>query len=126
MSMNMINLTIIGRVVADPTVETANEKEVTKFRVILNRDINGENKPLTFSCSAYNGLNKIAQYLKKGRLVCITANDLQQHPWSADGKSGVNNYIIVNSITILDKKPADNSESQTSNNVNFDSEEIPF
>ncbi|MDR1701854.1 MAG: single-stranded DNA-binding protein [Sporomusaceae bacterium] len=119
-AMNMIQLTIIGRVVADPEVKTVNNKEVTKFRVIYNSEVNGEKKTMTFHCSAYNGLNRIAQFLKKGRLVCVTSNDFTQAAWSRDNKVGVNNYLLVNSITILDKKPVNNSDQD------WNLEEVPF
>jgi single-stranded DNA-binding protein len=119
-AMNMIQLTIIGRVVADPEVKTVNNKEVTKFRIIHNSEVNGEKKTMTFHCSVFNNLNKIAQFLKKGRLVCVTSNDFSQAVWSREDRVGVNNFLLVNSITILDKKPVEHSE-QT-----WNLDEVPF
>ena len=109
-AMNMINLTIIGRVVADPVTEMHNNREVTRFRLIVNQ---GEERTLVFNCSAWNGLGKIAQYLRKGRLVAVTSDDFMQKTWETnDGKKGINNYLTINGITILDKKPAENSAEQ--------------
>lgn len=109
-AMQMLNLTLVGRVITDPITKEFNGKEVTNFRIIYNQEVNGETKPIVFDCAAWNGLGKIAQYLSKGRLVGITSSEFSQEVWSKNGKTGINNRLIVNNIRILDKKP-DNAQA---------------
>jgi single-strand DNA-binding protein len=96
---------ITGRLVADATVRTTNnDKEVTGFRVAINRRYksNGEQKEeTTFVDCAYWRSAKIAPYLTKGLLVQLYGHMTAQ-PWvSRDGEPMASLNFHTNEITLL-------------------------
>jgi single-strand DNA-binding protein len=96
---------ITGRLVADATVRTTNnDKEVTGFRVAINRRYksNGEQQEeTTFVDCAYWRSAKIAPYLTKGLLVQLYGHMTAQ-PWvSRDGEPMASLNFHTNEITLL-------------------------
>jgi len=96
---------ITGRLVADATVRTtSNDKEVTGFRVAINRGYtsDGEQKEeTTFVDCAYWRSAKIAPYLTKGLLVQLYGHMTAQ-PWvSRDGEPMASLNFHTNEITFL-------------------------
>jgi single-strand DNA-binding protein len=103
---------ITGRLVADATVRTTNnDKEVTGFRVAINRRYtsNGEQKEeTTYVDCAYWRTAKIAPYLTKGLLVQLYGHMTAQ-PWiSRDGEPMASLNFHTNEITLLGKSAKNN------------------
>jgi single-strand DNA-binding protein len=110
---------ITGRLVADATVRTANDKKVTGFRVAINRRYKsgGEQKEETtyVDCSYWRGEN-LAPYLTKGLLVQLYGH-ISAKPWvNRDGEAMASLNFHTNEITLLGKsiksdgaKPNDNA-----------------
>lgn len=130
-AMQMVQITVIGRLVANPTQERQiNGRNVTNFRIITSKKVGNKDEIVTFECGAWNNLSTIAQNLSKGRLVTVTSNELTQEIWKANGKEGINNKLIINSLVMLDHKPQDGIQNRPAQPTNkshaFNAEEIPF
>jgi len=96
---------ITGRLVADATVRTtSNDREVTGFRVAINRRYKsgGEQKEeTTFVDCAYWRTSKLAPYLTKGLLVQLYGH-MTARPWvSRDGEPIASLSFHTNEITLL-------------------------
>ena len=96
---------ITGRLVADATVRTtSNDREVTGFRVAINRRYKsgGEQKEeTTFVDCAYWRTSKLAPYLTKGLLVQLYGH-MTARPWvSRDGEPMASLSFHTNEITLL-------------------------
>ena len=96
---------ITGRLVADATVRTtSNGREVTGFRVAINRRYKsgGEQKEeTTFVDCAYWRTSKLAPYLTKGLLVQLCGH-MTARPWvSRDGEPMASLSFHINEITLL-------------------------
>jgi len=110
--MQMVQLTVIGRVANEPTFRNNKNSQVTNFRILTNRSTNGTKETISFECAAWNQLAEVAvKNLSIGRLVCVTSSDFSQKTWNANNKSGINNYINVNNIIMLDSKPKEPSQT---------------
>jgi len=96
---------ITGRLVADATVRTTkNEKQVTGFRVAINRRYKsgGEQKEQTtyINCSFWR-TTALAPYLTKGLLVQVYGN-ISTHAWvTSDGELKADLDFHCNEITLL-------------------------
>lgn len=64
----MNNINLVGRLVKDPEVRTAGDKNITSFRLAVDRKFGG--KTDFFTCNAWND-NYICQYAKKGTIVSL-------------------------------------------------------
>jgi single-strand DNA-binding protein len=98
---------ITGRLVADANVRAvAGDKEVTNFRVAINRRYTsgGEQKEeTTFVDCAYWRTAKLAPYLTKGLLVQLYGH-MSARPWvNRDGEPMASLNFHTNEITLLGK-----------------------
>lgn len=96
---------ITGRLVADAAVRKTNsEKELTGFRVAINRTYkqDGERKQQTtfIDCAYWRGTN-IAPYLTKGLLVQLSGNMYAKAWVSRDGEAMAGLQFNANEITLL-------------------------
>jgi len=103
--MGGLNRSILaGRLVADPEVRfTKNEKQVTSFRLAINRR-KGEDADF-INCVAWNGLAKICgEYLKKGRLVAVEGRLQISSYKDKSGASKSSTEVVVDNMQMLDSK----------------------
>src|SRR6202012_58853 len=113
---------ITGRLVADAAVRKANnEKEVTGFRLAINRRYtsNGEKvEDTTYVDCAYWRTTAIAPYLTKGMLVQLYGH-MSASAWQdRDGNLRAGLNFHVNELTFLTAsgKTAENQKASTSTN----------
>lgn len=131
-AMNLVNITVVGRLLANPTVAKHNNNDVTNFRMRVNQTIAGNDAHVDFEISCWNGLANVSKVLKKGRLVAVTSNSLTQTIWNApdgSGKQLINNKIMASSVTVMDSAPLTAGQQMPNTPQNapqFADEEIPF
>jgi single-strand DNA-binding protein len=111
---------LVGRLVADATVrKTTTEKELTGFRVAVNRTYkaDGERKEQTtfIDCAYWRG-TKIAPYLTKGLLVQLSGF-MTANAWvSRDGELMAGLNLQVGEIQFLTASgKGDTEQTQTHN-----------
>jgi single-strand DNA-binding protein len=121
---------ITGRLVADATVrKTNNEKEVTGFRLAINRRYtsNGEQvEDTTYVDCSYWRSTKIAPYLTKGMVVQLYGH-MSASAWlDKDGGLRAGLDFHVNDLTLLtasgnkgdNQKPATNDNRRSNSKAN--------
>lgn len=98
MSYDINNITIIGRLTADPMFSNSNDKNICKFSVANNRGkvVNFFNV-VTFSRTA----ELCNQYLKKGSQICIIGELRNNRYQNKEGKNVSRDEIIANNIQFL-------------------------
>lgn len=109
---------ITARLVADATVrKTKNDKEVTGFRVAINRRYlsGGEQKEeTTYVDCSYWRTTAIAPYLTKGSLVQLYGH-MSARAWvSREGEPMASLNFHTNEITLLSKSARNDAERQGS------------
>ena len=109
--MNQISL--IGRLTADPETRAGEKHEAATFRLAIPRRNrrDGEDPGAVFiDVVSFDGLAKtVADHLTKGRQVAVTGR-LEQAEWtSGDGEYRSKHQIIADEVAFLDR-PASNGE----------------
>lgn len=127
----MNNVTMIGRLVADPDLRyTQSSIACSNFRIAVNRkykDKDGENvadfhNVVVWRTQAEN----VKKYCSKGSQVCVTG-ELQNR--SYDDKDGIKRYvseIIADRVVFLDNKNNNNQEEAPVEEVPEDAPSDPF
>lgn len=109
----MNNITIYGRVVADPETKfTTSGTQIGEFTVAVDRGF-GENKETDFfRCVAFKKTAEVAcNYLRKGNQTLLSGS-MQCQKWTdKDGNKKEKWQMIVNNLTLLQ-----NSNKQGGNN----------
>lgn len=104
----MNKIIIIGRITKDIEVKTT-QKDIKscQFTVAVNRNFKNKdgNYDADFiSCKAFrNTADFIGKYIKKGNLVCVEGS-LQTGSYEKDGKTIYTTDVMVENITLLEKK----------------------
>lgn len=103
--MNQISL--IGRLAADPETRAGERHEAASFRLAVprRRRTDGEDPGAVFvDVITFDGLAKtVAGYLAKGRQVAVTGR-LEQNEWTADdGAKRSRLQVIADEVTFLDR-----------------------
>lgn len=117
--MNQIN--IIGRLVEEPkTNQTQDGTVIVSGRIAVPRTYSKEGQePITdfFSFSAFRSTAEIiSKYCQKGKRVALSGT-LQNHTWQdQQGQNHVKTIIMVNSVTLIDRK--DETTNQPTNQYN--------
>lgn len=105
MSLNQVSL--IGRLTADPKLRTAGEYEVSDFGLAVNDGYGEKEKTSFIDCRVWGKTASFAnQYLKKGSLVAISGR-LQQDSWEKEGKKYSKVYVVGNTLDSLEPKKKD-------------------
>jgi single-stranded DNA-binding protein len=109
-----VETTIIGRVVADPTVNNVGESQVCNLRVAVahpfKKDAEGRPESIFVNLAAWNrGNYKLAQYAgeqaKKGGLIYAKASAPEARQFTRkDGTAGVSIEYRVDDLRFLDRK----------------------
>ena len=120
------NITIIGRLVADPELKhTQNNIPFTSFRIACDRDYknaDGERDTDFINCTAWRAIaQNVANYFSKGRMISINGR-LQNNNWiDRDGNKHYNSEILVNSVYFVDsKKAADKPANSVDDSAAYD------
>jgi single-strand DNA-binding protein len=110
--MNQISL--IGRLTADPETRANEKHEAATFRLAIPRRNrrDGEDPGAVFiDVVSFDGLAKtVADHLAKGRQVAVTGR-LEQAEWTtSEGEYRSKHQVIADEVAFLDR-PASNGES---------------
>ena len=110
MASNLVRLMVVGRVGRDPEMRyTPSGTPVTNFSVAATRrwssaDGNPQGKTTWFRVTCWRKLAETtAQYLKKGRLVAVEAQEIQASAWNKDGKPKASIEVTASAVHFLDK-----------------------
>ena len=98
--MNSVNL--IGRMVADPSFQVVNDKELTKF--VLAVDSRGDQAHF-IDCTCWGKTAElVANHFVKGKQIGVTG-ELRQERWeNKDGAKRSKLTVNVNNVTFVGKK----------------------
>ena len=117
-----------GNLTKDAAVRsTQGGTPVVDFSIALNR---GESVSY-IDCSYFGkGVDKLAQYLTKGKSVNIIGT-LVQDRWEKDGQNHSRTYMLVGQLELLsspkkDEKPAAAPAAEDNGPENFGDDDIPF
>jgi len=103
--MNKVILT--GRLGKDPVTTIVNGTVITRCRIATNEKFNGTEKTTWHNVVMFNR-GKVAQYLRKGRLILVEGR-LEYNEYEKDGVKRVYPSIVANRIQILDTKKTENA-----------------
>ena len=108
--MDVNNITVSGRLTADPVLKQAGEHQLGNFSIACNRRYGKTDYTSFFNCTAWSGTAKIvADYCKKGSLITVTG-EIKQDRWEKDGKTMSTINIVVKEVILAPKstgsKPA--------------------
>lgn len=110
--MNQISL--IGRLAADPQPRAGERHEAAAFRLAVprRRRADGEDPGAVFvEVVTFDGLAKtVAEYLAKGRQVAV-AGRLEQTDWTAeDGSKRSRLQVVADEVSFLDRPKAESED----------------
>ena len=104
---NFNSITLLGRLVSDPTVKTIGEKETSKaeFSLAVSEKF-GDKEFTTFvDCELFGkGAEILAKYTHKGSHLLIQGS-LRQDTWEKDGQKRSKLYIRAEDFQFIDKPP---------------------
>lgn len=92
-----------GRIVADPQLRTAGDKQVCSFRMAVRT--RGINTPDAFiNCEAWGKMGEaIARYAAKGKPIGVVTH-LKQHSYDKDGVKITADDFVVEDVDFLEPK----------------------
>ena len=92
-----------GRIVADPQLRTAGDKQVCSFRMAVRT--RGINTPDAFiNCEAWGKMGEaIARYASKGKPIGVVTH-LKQHSYDKDGVKITADDFVVEDVDFLEPK----------------------
>lgn len=129
MALNNVSLT--GRLVADPISKSVGTDNVAVCQFTLAVDKKGKDAGTNFiDCVAWRGAaNAISTYVTKGQMLGVTGR-LDQQTWEKEGKKNSKIQVIVDDFAFLTPKN-DNSathptESASEATESIGMDEIPF
>lgn len=131
----MNNVSLVGRLTADPIYRTSHELAIVAFTLAVNRPKrkNQQEQQADFiTCKAFNTTaTYIANYIKKGYLVTISGNIRTGQYQGQDGQIHYTTDVIIESIENLTGKPQQQSTQQQNyqvqNNQNdYTDDDLPF
>ena len=120
------NLSIIGRLVADPELKKVGETSVVNFTIACDRDYADKDGQRTTDFIDVQAWRKtaefVAQYFAKGSLIAITGS-MQTRSWEdQEGHKRRSVFVNASSINFCGKKENTDKETSESNTE----EEDPF
>lgn len=120
------NLSIIGRLVADPELKKVGETSVVNFTIACDRDYADKDGQRTTDFIDVQAWRKtaefVAQYFAKGRLIAITGS-MQTRSWEdQEGHKRRSVFVNASSVNFCGKKENTDKETSESNTE----EEDPF
>lgn len=103
MANDLNRVTLIGRLVRDPELkQIPSGISVANFSIANNRKYKDQEDVSYFECIAWGKLGEIiAQYCKKGKLICVDGR-LQQRSWEdKDGNKRYKVEVVVENFQFL-------------------------
>lgn len=99
----MNNVSLVGRMTADPSFSVVSEKGLCKFSIAVNDRFNKDNADF-FDCVAWGKTAElIADHFKKGKEIGLTGR-LKQERWEKDGKSRSKVTVVCETFDFIGKK----------------------
>ena len=128
----MNNITLIGRLTADPALKyTQSGKAFCKFSIAVQREFNRDEADF-INCIAWDKrAEAICEYLRKGRRIA-TQGRLSVNSYEKDGETKWKTEVIVDKFEFVDSSNNDTKESenkkssQEPENFEDDPDEFPF
>lgn len=101
----MLQITAVGYLAADPELKTVKtpdgERELTEFRLLVNKKIKGEDVVTTLKCTVWGNRARTAdEYLMKGAQVTVTGQAYVETFERKDGTPGAALDVAVNDFTL--------------------------
>lgn len=122
----MLNhITIMGRLTADPESRyTQNQKQVTTFRLAVERDFDRDHKADFLACAAWNQTAEfVSKYFTKGSMVVVSGR-LQIREWTdRNGNKRTEPEIVAENVYFGESKA---KETKPASFSDLNDEEIPF
>ena len=107
----MLNITAVGRVAFDPEQKQINDELcVTKFKILVNKKIKGEDVVSAISCSVWgNRGNTVMQYINKGDQITVSGGGTIRAYARNNGEPSAEIDLRVDEFTLpaRPKKPAE-------------------
>lgn len=100
----MINeVILVGRLIDDPELrKTKTNKSVLFFSLALNKYVNKEKRTAYAKCKVWDqGAEYLAQYAKKGNIVGVTGEIVNNEYTDKDGKKIKEMEILANRVQLL-------------------------
>ncbi len=104
----MLNITAIGRLGKDATVNQYNDKYVINFSVAVGQKFKDGEKTYWLNCSWWVKTTGVVEYLKKGQQVYIEGWPEATLTTSKSGTTYANQDVNVNKLELLDSKKEQN------------------
>jgi single-strand DNA-binding protein len=99
----MNNLTISGRLTADPITNEIGGKTLTKFSVVENYTQKGQKIANYFECEAWAKTGDIvARYWKKGKPINVIGN-IRTSYWEKDGVQRSKQFVAVREVEFVER-----------------------
>ena len=93
-----------GRIVADPQLRTAGDKQVCSFRMAVRT--RGVNTPDAFiNCEAWGKMGEAIARMNKGNLIGVVTH-LKQHTYDKNGTKVTADDFVVEEVDFLEPKKA--------------------
>lgn len=123
----MNNVCLIGRLVADPVVEsTPTGKTVAKFRIAVHRRFDRETTDFLDCVAWEQSAAYLGEYGSKGRAVALTGR-IQVREWEAqDGTKRRAFEIVSDSVSLIDRRPDAITPATPSGQKAAEEEHDPF
>ncbi|GHU57127.1 hypothetical protein FACS1894132_14790 [Clostridia bacterium] len=110
----MNNVSLLGRLTADPETRISGNTTVTRFRLAVDNPFQkGDNKADFFQLVCFNKTAEIAQkHLRKGQRIAIIG---RLYARNYEDKNGIKHYlteVIVSNIYFADNKKSDDKSTE--------------
>lgn len=134
----MNNVSLIGRLTADPVYRTSNELAIVGFTLAVNRpkQKDAQEQQADFiTCKAFKTTaTYISNYIKKGYLVAISGNIRTGQYQGQDGHTHYTTDVIIKSIenlTLRQPQQAQPQQAQSQQNAHIpmtytEDDDLPF
>lgn len=109
------NVGLIGRLTADPVLNSKTSKPLVSFSIAVSRFYSGKNETDFINCKAWDATATfISKYFKKGNLIGVMG-ELRTSTYEQNGKKITQVFVNVdNASFVSDKAPEKSSGSKDS------------
>ncbi len=118
----MNNITIVGRLTADPELKNINGYSCLSFGLAersISKNADGEYMTNFFDVTAWRNLaDRVSKWFRKGDKVCVSGSLTIRHYVTKDGKDGCAVQIRAENIEGMSPRRDDNSGGQACNSSN--------
>jgi single-strand DNA-binding protein len=99
---NLAHITLIGHLGRDPDIKTVGQSQVVEFSVAYSQKSKDAEITTWFRCSYWGERAvKVAQYLSKGKAVCVVGGLSEREYEAKDGTKKKSLEVRVDNLTLL-------------------------